>query len=261
METRIGEVFRETRRRREIELDEVERATRIRPRYLRAIEAEEWDALPGGVYTRGFIRTYASFLGLDGERLAEDYRESVEGASRERAAAQDTAPPTKPARRAQGGRVGGRRLPAPGWLAATAVIAVAVLAIVALPGGGGDSGSHAGGGNRSNPGSATARRAESKTRTVRSGVSMRLAASAEVWVCVLDAKGRRLVDGQILEGGAEAGPFRSDSFTVSFGNGEVSMTIDGQEAEISPTSSPIGYSIDATGKLSVLSEAERPTCT
>ena len=96
---------------------------------------------------------------------------------------------------------------------------------------------------------------------VSRGVSMRLAASAEVWVCLLDAKGQHLVDGQILEAGAAEGPFRSGSFTVSFGNGEVSMMIDGKEAEIPATSSPIGYAIDSSGQLTELSEAERPTCT
>lgn len=89
---------------------------------------------------------------------------------------------------------------------------------------------------------------------------MRLAANAEVWVCLLDASGRHLVDGQILEAGAEEGPFHSGSFTVSFGNGEVSMLIDGKEAEIPATSSPIGYSIDSSGRLTELSEAERPAC-
>ena len=74
MDSGIGAILREARNRRKVELSEVEAATRIRLRYLRAIEDEEWDVLPGGVYTRGFIRTYASFLGLDGERLVEDYR-------------------------------------------------------------------------------------------------------------------------------------------------------------------------------------------
>ena len=92
------------------------------------------------------------------------------------------------------------------------------------------------------------------------GVSVRLAAGAEVWVCLLDASGRRLIDGQILGAGAQAGPFHSGSFTVSFGNGEVSMKIDGQTAKIPATSSPVGYSIDSSGKLARLSESERPTC-
>ena len=77
---------------------------------------------------------------------------------------------------------------------------------------------------------------------------------------MLDAKGKALVDGLILEAGAEEGPFHSGSFTVSFGNGEVKMLIDGREAEIPATSSPIGYSIDSAGKLTKLGEAERPTC-
>jgi len=89
---------------------------------------------------------------------------------------------------------------------------------------------------------------------------MRLAASAEVWVCVLDAGGRHLVNGQILEAGGEEGPFHSGSFTVSFGNGAISMLIDGKQADIATTSSPIGYAIDSSGELTELSEAERPTC-
>jgi hypothetical protein len=91
-------------------------------------------------------------------------------------------------------------------------------------------------------------------------VSVRLSASAEVWVCLLSASGEHLVDGRILEAGAEEGPFHSGSFTVSFGNGEVSMLIDDKEAEIPATSSPIGYSIDSSGALTQLNEAERPTC-
>src|ERR1700710_2303598 len=78
MDSQVGDILRQARNRRKIDLSEVEAATRIRLRYLRAIEDEEWDVLPGGVYTRGFIRTYASFLGLDGDRLVSDYRESVE---------------------------------------------------------------------------------------------------------------------------------------------------------------------------------------
>lgn len=260
METRIGEVLRGARQRREIELSEVETATRIRPRFLRAIEDEEWDVLPGGVYTRGFIRTYASFLGLDGERLAEDYRREVEGHSREWTPAQEGMVTGSSAPGA-GVRGRGWRIPAPGWFAALSVAVVAVLVIVLLPiGGGGGGGGKNVSGNQAS-GRETGGGIAKRGRPPTTGVSVRLAASAEVWVCVLDAKGRHLVDGQILEEGAEAGPFHSDSFTVSFGNGEVAMTVDGKQAEIPATSSPIGYSIDASGRLVELSESERPTCT
>jgi cytoskeleton protein RodZ len=251
MDGPIGNVFREARNRRKIDLSEVEAATRIRVRYLRAIENEEWDVLPGGVYTRGFIRTYAGFLGLDGERLAEDYHRSVEGQ-------RGQAPEPAAAASSAGSRERRWPLPRASWIAVAAVILVAVVAIVAIPGGGGESG---GGGPQ---GKAAAKAHPHKQRqppAASRGVSVQLAASAEVWVCVLDGRGRPLVDGQILETGAEEGPFRSGSFTVSFGNGEVSMLIDGKEAEIPATSSPIGYSIDSSGSLTQLAETERPTCT
>ncbi|MDX6601815.1 MAG: cytoskeleton protein RodZ [Solirubrobacterales bacterium] len=253
MDSGVGTILRETRNRRKVELSEVEATTRIRLRYLRAIEDEEWDVLPGGVYTRGFIRTYASFLGLDGERLAQEYRQSVETWSRTPAEAVAAAGPSPVERSSK------RLATAPiAALAVLAVLAVAVIAVVAIPSGDG------GGEPVSAPPSSADKDSEDQTApppTRKLGVSVLLAASAEVWVCVLDGKGDALVDGQILEAGAEEGPFRSGSFTVSFGNGEVSMRIDGREAEIPATSSPIGYSIDSSGTLTELGEAERPTCT
>jgi Helix-turn-helix domain len=251
MDSGVGTILRRARNRREVELSEVEAATRIRLRYLRAIEDEEWDVLPGGVYTRGFIRTYASFLGLDGERLVEDYRAGVE-------------PWQRSAETSQAQQDGGEgptslRAVALGGLAVVAVIAVAVLAIVAIPGGGGGEGSP----SRSQPNAANRSRVQEQAppAPTGTGVTVRLSANAEVWACLLDAKGKALVDGLILEAGAEEGPFHSGSFTVSFGNGEVKMLIDGREAAIPATSSPVGYAIDSAGKLTKLSEAERPTCT
>jgi hypothetical protein len=258
MDRGVGTILHRARDRRKIELTEVEGATRIRLRYLSAIENEEWDVLPGGVYTRGFIRTYASFLGLDGERLVEDYRASVERWHRTPG---DQARGTESS--GGGGRGSGRlRLPL-AILVVLAVIAVAVIAVVAIPDGDG-------GKLGSSPGSSSQRRAQGAKQATpepkapppasEPGVSVRLTASAEVWVCVLNANGKALVDGQILQAGAEEGPFRSGSFTVSFGNGEVEMKIDGREAEIPATSSPVGYAIDTSGALSELKEAERPTC-
>ncbi len=51
----IGETLRKTRIEKQITFSDVERETRIRKRYLEALEAEEWDILPGAVYTRGFF--------------------------------------------------------------------------------------------------------------------------------------------------------------------------------------------------------------
>lgn len=254
MDRGVGTILHEARNRRKIELSEVAAETRIRLRYLNAIENEEWDVLPGGVYTRGFIRTYASFLGLDGERLVEDYRQGVERWHRA---------PAEPSR--QVGPVGdggpSRRPSVPlAALAVLAVIAVAALAILAIPDGGG-SGNEGSSAPSSRQPKANREDAETRASLPKPGVAVKLTANAEVWVCVLNGSGEALVDGEILQAGAEAGPFRSGSFTVSFGNGEVEMQIDGREAEIPATSSPIGFAIAPSGDLTELAEAERPSCT
>ena len=254
MDTGIGATLREARNRRKIDLSEVEEATRIRTRYLRAMENEEWDVLPGGSYTRSFIRTYASFLGLDGERLADDYRHGVEaavGGERAIRAEPAVASPRSPR--------SGPRLSTGAWTAIVTVGLITVLVAVGLSSGGENSVKTAPTRVRTAP---ARTRVREKTEPIRSHVvSVRLAASAEVWVCLLDASGKQLIDGRVLSAGTQEGPFHSGSFTVSFGNGEVSMKIDGQQASIPATASPIGYSIDSSGKLEKLSEGERPSCT
>ena len=91
--------------------------------------------------------------------------------------------------------------------------------------------------------------------------SLTLTATAEVWVCLLDARGQALIDGQILGPGAQEGPYRSGGFTVSLGNGAVTMSVAGRAASIPPTPNPIGFAIDRHGTMRELPEAERPTCT
>lgn len=248
MDSGVGTILREARNRRKVELSEVEAATRIRFRYLRAIEDEEWDVLPGGAYTRAFVRTYASFLSLDGDRLVDDYRESVEPWHRTEDVPQS--PPVGPASSGPRGVV-------LAGLVVIAVIAVAAIVIVAIPSGGGESDS--GPQHHEVVGEAKSG-AKPSPAPVKTGVTVELAASAEVWACLINAKGKALVDGLILEAGTEEGPFHSGSFTVSFGNGEVKMLIDGREADIPATSSPLGYAIDSAGKLTKLDEAERPSC-
>jgi cytoskeletal protein RodZ len=57
-----------------LELRDAERETRIRARYLAALEDEEFDLLPGDAWGLVFLRTYASYLGLDPTGYAEEYR-------------------------------------------------------------------------------------------------------------------------------------------------------------------------------------------
>ena len=69
----FGERLKREREMREVTLKEVTTATRIGPRFLEALENEEWDKLPGGVFNRGFVRAIARFLGLDEENLLAEY--------------------------------------------------------------------------------------------------------------------------------------------------------------------------------------------
>lgn len=76
MDDGVGKKLHEARTRKKLSLSEVEAETKIRARYLQAIENEDWDQLPEDTYARAFIRTYGHFLGLDGDRLAEEHRRS-----------------------------------------------------------------------------------------------------------------------------------------------------------------------------------------
>jgi cytoskeleton protein RodZ len=69
----IGDSLREARTRRGLSAADVQTGIRIRERYLTALEEEQWEMLPGEAYTKGFLRTYAEFLGLDGELYIDEY--------------------------------------------------------------------------------------------------------------------------------------------------------------------------------------------
>jgi cytoskeletal protein RodZ len=72
--TKLGTVLRTAREARFIDLARVERDTKIRVRYLSALERGDYRDLPGSVYTRGFLRNYGLYLGLDPEYLIDLYR-------------------------------------------------------------------------------------------------------------------------------------------------------------------------------------------
>ena len=63
--------------RRGLSLDDVQQSLHFRERYLTALEDEHWDLLPGEAYTKGFLRTYAEFLGLDGTLFIDEFNERV----------------------------------------------------------------------------------------------------------------------------------------------------------------------------------------
>ena len=81
---KLGEVLRTAREAKGVDLARVERETKIRERYLSALENGDYRDLPGAVYTRGFLRNYGAYLGLDADELIDLYRIETSGAAPER---------------------------------------------------------------------------------------------------------------------------------------------------------------------------------
>src|ERR1700692_3018164 len=77
----IGATLREARMRARIDVLEIEAQTKIRAKYLRALENEEWSLLPGPTFVKSFLRTYAQGLAREGKPLGEEYRLHHERAS------------------------------------------------------------------------------------------------------------------------------------------------------------------------------------
>jgi len=71
-EGKVGRVLERARKDKGLSLEEAERATKIRKRYLIGLERDDYSVLPDAVYARGFLKTYANFLGLDGTGLSQE---------------------------------------------------------------------------------------------------------------------------------------------------------------------------------------------
>jgi cytoskeletal protein RodZ len=268
----IGDTLSEARTRRAVDLEEVHAATGIRPRYLEAIEQEDWDALPEEFYARSFIRKYARYLEVDPDPLVDEYRRRQGGPQRGEA-------PTTPfartsSRRAEALRRRRKRQSVYAWVGALALLAAIVVAIVLLSssgGGGAREGKNAAGqatgkagakgkGKGGGQGQGAGAGAGKATKHAAHGVKLKIEPTAEVWACVIDGKGKRLVDGQTLLPGETMGPFHSRSYAAAFGNGSVRILVDGMVAKTESTPSPMGIAVDPKGKVHELPEGERPNC-
>lgn len=100
----IGNTLREARLRRGLDISDCEAATKIRAKYLRALEEEQFDILPGTTYVKGFLRTYAEHLELDGRLVLDEYESRFLGRS-EHGSGDDPAKRRARRRRSREGRV------------------------------------------------------------------------------------------------------------------------------------------------------------
>ncbi len=244
----IGETLRETRMRRRIDMTEVEAATKIRAKYLRALENEEWDLLPGPTFVKTFLRTYAEYLDLDPRLLVEEYRQRYE-----RPTTQDLTP-FGPRRR----QPPPRRHWGPGIVIGLGVVMLlAALYGLSLLGG-----------QDNEPDAPVATPAPTRTAPAKkpahkphkhapTRVTLRLTATAPVYVCLESASGHPVLNGVTLAAGQHSATFHSRRFRANFGNGGIRMRINGHTYGAATTSNPIGYEMRPTGRPRKLSETAR----
>jgi cytoskeleton protein RodZ len=92
----IGNSLREARLRQSLDFPEIEQATKIRAKYLRALEDEQFEVLPAQTYVKGFLRSYAEYLGLDGQLYVDEYNSRfVVGEEESPARPRRSAPPAR----------------------------------------------------------------------------------------------------------------------------------------------------------------------
>jgi cytoskeleton protein RodZ len=92
----IGNSLREARLRQSLDFPEIEQGTKIRGKYLRALEDEQFDVLPAQTYVKGFLRSYAEYLGLDGQLYVDEYNSRfVVGEEEPQSRPRRSAPPSR----------------------------------------------------------------------------------------------------------------------------------------------------------------------
>jgi cytoskeleton protein RodZ len=257
----IGATLREARMRARTDISEIESETKIRAKYLRALENEEWDLLPGPTYVKSFLRTYAEALGLDGKLLVEEYKLRHERLSD--VELQPIAPHSaRDRRRPPGGRAGLPRGAVVGLVIVGLLVALYVLG--SSVGGPGPSDNAATTSTAKTPRASAPKRHQgsatpSPNRQQKKLVSLRVVPTGRVYVCLVAAGGRRPVNGVILQAGSTQPTYRSSRFLLTLGNGSARLLVNGTSRTVPAVANGIAYEITPKGRRT-LAPAQRPKC-
>ncbi len=244
--------------RQKLDIADVEERTKIRAKYLRALENEEWGTLPGPTFVKTFLRTYAEVVGVDPHLLVEEYRtvhdtgEEIEVNSRANRPAASRRPRRK-------------NPPGPPSKVAVAVglgiALVGFLLVLGLTGGGDDE-----------PASDRAATEPTRTSTQREppprkttqqppkpappkGVTLRVAPAAPTYACLDTGEGTAVVFEGTLEG---ARTFKNAKrLRVNLGKRAVDMKLNGKAVSIPSSPEPVGYDVTPEGATEI-PEGTRP---
>jgi len=231
--------------RQRLDIADVEARTKIRAKYLRALENEEFGMLPGPTFVKTFLRTYAEMLGLDPHVLVEEYRAGFE---REDEMEAPLGPPAVAGRdRRHGPRIG------PGSLILLVLVGI-VAALVAIGLASDDSG---GGDAASAPETTEAETTKATTpaepaRPKR--VRLTVTPASPTYICVDRGAGTPVLFENTIEA---AQTFRGKRLRVNLGKRDVQLRMNGKAVRVTPGPDPVGFAFTPRGSRE-LPVGERP---
>ena len=234
--------------RQRLDIADVEASTKIRAKYLRALENEEFGMLPGPTFVKTFLRTYAEALGLDPHLLLEEYRAQYEpGDDVEHI--QSLGPPNLARdRRRRGPRLG------PGSLLLLVVVAVvgALVAIGLLADGDDDGGEVA---SETTPRTETTERSQQQPeRRTPTRVVLRITPITPTYVCVDRGSGKPVLFENTIDAPQT---FRGKVVRVNLGKTDVEIRKNGRPVSVATGPDPVGFEFTVRGRRP-LPLGERP---
>ena len=258
----IGSTLREARMRDRIDISEVEAQTKIRAKYLRAIENEEWDLLPGPVYAKSFLRTYGDYLGLDSRMLLDEFKRRYE-----HPAEQDVRPIGSIASRERERRELRERRPRPprmpSWLPIAGVVVV-ILVILGVVGSLSQS-SNTPASHKASRHAARARVLPKTTTTTPvpvappTAATLQLTPTAPVYICLVNGAGQKLINERTFTVGQTIPTESAPKLLLTLGNASVQMKVDGKPQPVAASPTAIRLLITPTS-VTHIPNSQAPTC-
>ena len=230
--------------RQRLDIADVEARTKIRAKYLRALENEEFGMLPGPTFVNTFLRTYAEMLGLDPHVLVEEYRAGYEHGDEIEA---PLGPPAVAGRdRRHGPRIG------PGTVILLVLVGiVAVLVAIGL------ASDDEGGGDQASAPATT--RSETKAKAAPkpappTRVSLKVTPATPTYICVDHGVGTPVVFENTID---SAQTFHGKRVRVNLGKRDVQLRMNGKPVQVTPGPDPVGFAFTPRGSRE-LPSGQRP---
>ena len=238
--------------RQRFDITDVEAQTKIRAKYLRALENEDFGMLPGPTFVKSFLRSYAEFLGLDPHLLVEEYRVRYDPRDES-----ELTPFARPPR----GRTRQRPPRRPTWLPVVLAV-VAILGLLLVLGLTGNSSDDETGTTTTTAQttSTTAKKAKKKAKTVHhrrkpTVVRLRLVPAGPTYVCVDKGAGTPVVYEDTLTGPKS---WKAQHLRINLGRRAVRITKNGKRVSVPAGTDPIGYDFRPSVTRVIPPDQKRP---